>query len=371
MAEKLTIKNFGPIKDVTLDLRAVNVFIGDQGTGKSTVAKLYSLIENYVSTPILNIENSAIEKDENWQFNEYLKLFELKNYLTDKTEIFYKHGNHEVLYKQNNVSVNFIRERRGWVTYIVAERGFVSTLSDAFFGLNQFGTKLPTLFNRFGNRYATARKEKSRRSYKDILNIDFAHINRVDSIVFQDGNTIPLSDASSGLQGTIPLLVVYDSSIEHISSTSGASERNSLIVIEEPELNLFPCTQKKLLEYIIGNNRAAESKKGYSFSETRQQLKSRLLLTTHSPYILTSLNNLMYAYEAGKKYDKAVNDIIGRKYWMNPNDVSAYMMLPDGTCEDIMDREENLIRADKIDSVSSIINEEFNEIIDLEYNVNQ
>ena len=45
MSETLTIRNFGPIKDMTLELRAVNILIGDQGTGKSTVAKLLTVIK--------------------------------------------------------------------------------------------------------------------------------------------------------------------------------------------------------------------------------------------------------------------------------------------------------------------------------------
>ena len=45
---KIRIKNFGPIKegyqenDGWLDVKKVTVFIGNQGSGKSTVAKLIS-----------------------------------------------------------------------------------------------------------------------------------------------------------------------------------------------------------------------------------------------------------------------------------------------------------------------------------------
>ena len=45
---KIRIKNFGPIKDGYLendgwlDIKKMSVFIGDQGSGKSTVAKLIS-----------------------------------------------------------------------------------------------------------------------------------------------------------------------------------------------------------------------------------------------------------------------------------------------------------------------------------------
>ena len=44
MTEKLTIRNFGPIENVTLNLKTVTVLIGDQGTGKSTIAKVMNAV---------------------------------------------------------------------------------------------------------------------------------------------------------------------------------------------------------------------------------------------------------------------------------------------------------------------------------------
>ena len=45
------------------------------------------------------------------------------------------------------------------------------------------------------------------------------------------------------------------------------------------------------------------------------------------------------------------------------------MLLPDGTCENIIDKDDDgttLISADKIDEVSSQLNEDFDKLIDLE-----
>ena len=38
----ITIQNVGPIKDLTLPLNRINVLIGPQSSGKSTIAKLLS-----------------------------------------------------------------------------------------------------------------------------------------------------------------------------------------------------------------------------------------------------------------------------------------------------------------------------------------
>ena len=42
MGKRLIVKNFGPIKEVDIDLKKINVFIGPQGSGKSTIAKIIS-----------------------------------------------------------------------------------------------------------------------------------------------------------------------------------------------------------------------------------------------------------------------------------------------------------------------------------------
>ena len=48
MKSILHVKNFGPIKDAKLDLRNVNVLIGPQASGKSTLAKLFTICKSPV-----------------------------------------------------------------------------------------------------------------------------------------------------------------------------------------------------------------------------------------------------------------------------------------------------------------------------------
>ena len=42
MISKLIIKNIGPIKNVELELNKVNIIMGPQSSGKSTIAKIVS-----------------------------------------------------------------------------------------------------------------------------------------------------------------------------------------------------------------------------------------------------------------------------------------------------------------------------------------
>jgi predicted ATPase len=123
-------------------------------------------------------------------------------------------------------------------------------------------------------------------------------------------------------------------------------------------MNVFPATQNKLMQYLV---------------DKTMNYGNNVLLTTHSPYILTSLNNLMYAYQIGQLYKEKVNEIIEEKYWINFKEVSAYLLKFDssqkGVVEEIILDKEGLIKAEKIDGVSAILNSDFNAIMDIELNV--
>jgi len=45
--EKLSIRNLGPVVNADIDLKRINVFIGPQGSGKSTIAKVISAYRSY------------------------------------------------------------------------------------------------------------------------------------------------------------------------------------------------------------------------------------------------------------------------------------------------------------------------------------
>lgn len=62
-------------------------------------------------------------------------------------------------------------------------------------------------------------------------------------------------------------------------------KENAFVIIEEPEAHLYPSLQNKVVEFIA------------YFANMNN---SSVLITTHSPYILTSVNAL---YCAGKVLD--------------------------------------------------------------------
>ena len=391
MNETLTIKDFGPIKEMSFDIKKINIFIGDQGTGKSTVAKILTAIKNCIFREILHLPEIDNLNDETQQFYEHLNLVGLRTFLKKESFLMYKSPYCIFELKDNKVFINKnISEAELMYfnfNYIPAERNMVNVLADSLYALLEIKAELPKLFLRFGNKYQSSRKSKSEFNYIEILGVNFTHKNNKDYIIIPDGNEINLSDASSGIQGSIALLTVTDTIMSEVLPTGRSSQdllnKNlRLLVIEEPELNCFPQTQNKLIKHIIKNNKILDIEAFVSDNNNPEnptidhienytdEVKNQLVITTHSPYILTSLNNLMYAYEVGKNHEKETNTIINKKYWVNPDNVSAYMLFPNGKCETIIDKE-GLIKAEKVDEVSSMLNKEFNAIMDVELNIKE
>ncbi len=372
MSETLTIKNFGPIKDIKLEFKKVNIFIGDQGTGKSTVAKIIVSIQNTFFRELFNLELNEDQNKETQLFVEYLKTVDIYNFLRSNTKIYYEHPAFKFEYKnltvfiQKKRDITFLENMRYNVNYIPAERSSVTVLSNSLYALIETGTSLPRLFLRFGDKFLKARKEKTNFDYSELIGVKFIHSNDSDSIQLDSGKLIPFNESSSGIQSAITLLTVYDSIVGLTSSQDYKPFISNFLIpliIEEPEISCFPSTQNQILKYIISN--LVEKIDYKSF------YKNQLIITTHSPYVLTSLNNMMYAYKVGQLNMDNVDKIIEKKYWLNPDDVSVYMMLKNGKCEDIFDREEGLIKAEKIDSVTNTLNEQFSSLLNLEFSPNE
>ena len=395
--EILIIKDFGPIKSVELKLSRFNVFIGEQGTGKSTVAKVLAVCRyfSYIAMDDAFIAGQT-------KFSLGLASWGLGDAIKHNSYIYYECKHYSLTVTQNEQSIrdSFINDNGEYEIHSIFS--FVPNCkpkSDEFINLlneyqkiisqprngpvNPVNRILPTSF--FLNDVAAVMENPfyipterglqsifslGRSSIENISDSLFNQFARIDQVVrlFKDDTLIEplglvyknvdgrgyirkvnedtfysLYNAASGYQSTIPvvLLMEYYISIRKKAKT---------FIIEEPELNLFPSAQKELMQYLVD--------KTMNYGNT-------MLLTTHSPYVLTSLNNLIYAYQTGQTHKEKVNKIIEEKYWLNPSDVSVYRLLSGGTCENIV-AEEGLIEAEKIDEVSRTINESFDALLNIE-----
>ncbi|GAC1334662.1 MAG: hypothetical protein NVSMB26_17780 [Beijerinckiaceae bacterium] len=167
-------------------------------------------------------------------------------------------------------------------------------------------------------------------------------------IQMKDGRRIPFALLSSGQQEALPLLIVLD-------YLAQVGTKDHLTFIEEPEAHLFPLAQSELIEYLVALVRAFE--------------KSKIVITTHSPYVLSKLNNLLKAGAVAAEnpsLQNKINSIIPRAFWLEPRSLDAYA-LDDGTSRRIIDGD-GLIDGEYLDRISGDLGREYSSLLELEVN---
>lgn len=410
---KLIVKNFGPLKDIEIEVREMVTLIGAQASGKSTLAKLLSILED---------EN--FRKDDNITFEEELKKYNMLSFLKDNSYINYTSGEKEDLYefildnnisKKNNFrenikknyllfgSIDFkdliiseikktrfktIKQRDLFLKkifaliedltiinhlninekldnfyqkyeqllaqngvfvnfdslYIPSERSFLHLIEGNVIGLIKNKIKIPDHILNIGQEY-----EKAIQTIKELpltiidKKIKYKREGKTSYIYHNETEKIDLLESASGLQTVIPILLL----IEY--SKSLKEKYNFNFVVEEPELNLYPKAQHELIKYLVKNCLLE---------------RKNLILTTHSPFVLASINNLLLAFDKGKTNPKEVNKIIKKESWLNPKNFIAYE-LKNGKAKLIMDDKLGQIKENMIDSVSDSFSDEFDKLLDL------
>lgn len=175
-----------------------------------------------------------------------------------------------------------------------------------------------------------------------ILKGSYRYQNGTERINFGNGYSTLINFASSGQQEVVWILLLIFLLI--------LNQRKVFLVIEEPEAHLFPVAQKQMIDLI---------------ALLANQSENQIVLTTHSPYILSSFNNLLYAYQLGQEKPEAVADIVNPNFWIQPNRLNAFMV-EQGTARSILDSAMGLIESAEIDRASEIIVNTFNQLFDLE-----
>jgi predicted ATPase len=335
---KIRIKNFGPIKegyledDGWLDVKKVTVFIGNQGSGKSTVAKLISTL-TWIEKAL--VRGDLTEKYVS-SYNRFVKYYcayqNIHNYFKKDTEIHYQGNSYALIYQKNKFIVtstirfdepfnigSFINIPASEayhlpkIMYVPAERNFASA-SEGAGAVKGLPKTLYTFTDEFDNAIQDIKGSLS----IPLNNVKFEYqkLNKI-SYIIGDNYKVRLSESSSGFQSFVPLYIVsrhlaasinqegdrtkkelsideekrIKKEIEAILSNPNLSEevRKASLeyltsrykascfinIVEEPEQNLFPSSQQKMLNSLLEFNNMNEGNK--------------LIMTTHSPYLINYL----------------------------------------------------------------------------------
>ena len=432
IVEKLVIENFAGLKHIEIELKKINILIGPQASGKSVIAKILfyckGLIDDIFTQGINLKDKRQLDREIKYKFEKYFPLRSLGNedflirycigeeYIEIKAvsthsmrkvlidySNFYKNSfyaiekiakkirtnmdeisefeiSNKMLSRMNmiveskKIFLDEISKKMGQECsfdqlFIPAGRSFFAYLQNSIFSLISENSNIDPFLVEFGEYYENAknfvrvknRTEDSSEFFKiDIDSIDsiknrvllgtYTRVDDQDYLAMNDGREVQLSNCSSGQQEALPLIVILESILFFNRGFTGQS-----VYIEEPEAHLFPTSQKDIVDLIATV---------YNFRKERMQF----FITTHSPYILTSFNNLLQAGILAEDDPNNVNQItkiIPKNRFLNGDDIAVYS-LSDGTCHNIIDSETGLIDAEIIDSVSEDLAVQFDRLLEIE-----
>lgn len=176
---------------------------------------------------------------------------------------------------------------------------------------------------------------------RQILQGEYRNVDGEERLQVTSDRYVKINFASSGQQEAVWILnVVFYYLLNH---------KKSYFIIEEPESHLFPNAQKLMAEFI-------------SLAQTDG---NKVLVTTHSPYILGAFNNLLYADRISKEVDQdALNRIIGKDKWLDFDQLSAFYV-ESGSIRSCLDEEFRAIKNEVIDEASDVINDDFDKMLAL------
>lgn len=421
MSARITIHNLGPVKDCTMDLEHFTILTGKQASGKSTVAKaIYfcrtikdDICEEILKYNLLGNQSKLITVVLKTLRNKFLQMFGTSKAMNSDMKLRYDYSDDTFVeitleLRENEEFINpkyvYISFSENIKEYIRLKSDTGSERSDIMAELNTLfhdeynaifipaGRSLITLLTSQLNYLFATMDDDQKRS------IDFCtqkYIERILKIrpLFNDGldglaelksNMMKLDTKaiSMMLERTYAVLkgrYVFANGEERLYLTdnhdytdrfvkinytsSGQQETvwlfnilfhilvtktKSFIILEEPEAHLYPDAQKIVSEVLaLMSNRECE-----------------LLITTHSPYILGAVNNLIYANAIVNDANRnLVNKLVDEKLRIKEH--NAYFV-DNGTIQSCLEESpENLIMNEVIDGASSDINQLYDKLFDI------
>lgn len=401
----IQIKSIGPIVDTgVIELRTINLFIGQQSTGKSTLLKILShcrWIEKVLSVGRkLNGRSAKYFYTHHYRFvQELISFYRFdSNFFSSESEIIYRGDTYVIEFKGNHKSNAKIELINGATPYNVklcflpSERNLVSAIKGIESWYRQ--KELDLLFN-FIFEWDDVRSSYSPTNAMPLVVTPqleyFFDKNRGEQLrlVAQHKEFSPFY-ASSGVQSALPLEVMVNSLVQAVGSKANLSKNDlmdivssllqddadfnktltegrlakelltyqgAIFFIEEIEQNLFPQAQADLLRHIVAEIKEANGK--------YDGRRSMVALTTHSPYILSALNVLMTASEAYSIDAEATTQIVDERFILPKDSISAYYLSTDGRAYGIIDSDIYMVDGTKLDGASSQVEDVLDKLNDI------
>ncbi|WP_206957162.1 AAA family ATPase [Trinickia acidisoli] len=345
---RMRVKNFGPVRqgrkdnDGWIDFTKVTIFVGNQGSGKSTLAKLFATFA-WIEKALVrgDYEKRWFERKNRLQ-SQFLRYHRLENYLpSDGAEdamIEYEGDAYSITFSGGLLRVEEAKPATPYalpqIMYVPAERNFISYVR------HPQELKLSSeALKEFLSEFENAKSELRGRLRLPINDAELEYDKLNDTLnIRDDAYKLRLTDASSGFQSAVPLFLVshhlahkvqqqaagggvdvggeaepmsteqverfrhrvaeiyVNESLTNeqrrvaISVLSSQFNKAAFVnVIEEPEQNLFPSSQWTVITELLALNNLGTA--------------NRLVLTTHSPYMVNFLSIVIQGHYLRRKIE--------------------------------------------------------------------
>lgn len=423
----IEIKSVGPIKDVKIFLNKINLFIGPQSSGKSTIAKVISFCYWLEKNALMNQGIQHIDKT--FFENKLIVFHKMSSYFSEDSYLKYEGEAIRFEYTPESFNIekteNFGQLKVGKIAYIPSERNIISLpgISSLPLPENNIRSFLFDWLN-IHNKYT---EENAVPLFDPKMKYYFQESSNKDIIVLENNKEISLDEASSGVQSVVPLYVylyyytkwIYDNE-EDISFEKKERIEKALIKrfmdettvhlglknnftdetydkfykadfakeVRDTLINRIYNDSDKLLSEVRDNisrphfsNIIIEEPEQNLFPQTQVTLmydilkninkdRDSLVITTHSPYILYALNNCMLGWIVKENVPEEDEECIAQKdSWINPENVSVWE-IKDGKFTPYMDSENGtiqdkngLIRNNYFDRIMKNVMADFNSLI--------
>lgn len=435
--QKIEIKYLGPVQELEMDIKDFNLLIGEQATGKSTVAKaiyFFRIIKSTLTDYLCQVYDTALYNgnDVSDGFNKVLKkelksifisLFGYSWDLDKRLYLKYEYASEiwiDVKLNKNGkrkyISVRYspkltqtLKDLEKEALELFEQKPETTTISLAYASkerlrnYDNFKNSVNKIFDDYKETYYIPAGRSmltllvNNRSLLENDNLDLItrqFMQVIDNIhrVFEDGirnvhKRYPDGERRFDVTKTAEMLIsdlkgdyLYNAGKEYIVvedeeehsekipinfASSGQQEvlwllnqlyilmlkkEKAFVIIEEPEAHLYPSLQSKVVEFI---------------SYFANINNSSILITTHSPYILTSVNTLYCAgkvIEKNSTYSKKVYDIIDSNCEIDPQKVTALKINKDKSILNLINEELQELNTEMIDEISDSVNEKYMEL---------
>lgn len=423
--ETITVKNFGGMTDVTIDLAPINIFIGPQGTGKSVCAKLIYFCRTCLQHAAIGALKSAEDRKarlyniNHGVLESFFEHFPLDAWPNNGEEISYRHELFQMSFTRGdgriigfnlrglaidqildaaetlapNVSdslpapdkfrsqllLNLLSSSYVWNwlplqrslthVYVPAERAVFAAVRDQTFSFLQQGAKFSDAVTEWGALYEFARGMASKVSTRDRSLLLENEINSAllsivgASYKFVDGDVFLVHEDGREVRLDI--------------ASSGQQCALPLWIMLLASLKWADAAPKDAQGSLI-----IEEPEAHLFPTAQRSLVEvlarifnglngnlQLIITTHSPYILGVFNNLLYAgrQEAslGNGGSEAVRKIVPPELILKPGVLSAFHF-EGGTVRSLMNPETGLIVAEELDRVGEELSIQFGDLVEID-----